>query len=83
MIWSGFRRLTRARVAAALSIVQFPNAGLIIAFLAGQVAGHVHGQGHADASAISYLTLTVWAYEELVHPIAPVVAGTAMCWCAR
>ena len=50
-------------------IVQFPNAQLILAFLGGQLAGRVHGQGHADASAISYLALTVWAYEELVHGV--------------
>ena len=49
--------------------MQFPNALLILAFLAGQVAGRVQGQGHADASAISYLALTVWAYEELVDGV--------------
>lgn len=42
---------------------------MIIAFIAGQVAGHVHGLGHADASAISYLAITVWAYEELVDGV--------------
>jgi hypothetical protein len=49
--------------------VQFPNAPLILAFLAGQIAGHVHGQAHADASAISYLAFTIWAYEELVDGV--------------
>lgn len=49
-------------------IVQFPNAPLIIAFLAGQVAGRAHGMGGA-ASAVAYLALTVWAYEELVHGV--------------
>jgi hypothetical protein len=68
-IWSGFKRLTRLGWPRGFPIVQFPNAPLIIAFLAGQVASHVHGQGHADASAISYLALTVWAYEELVHGV--------------
>ena len=42
--------------------MQFPNAPLITAFLAGQIAARAHGQAHADAAAISYLTLTVWAY---------------------
>ncbi len=49
--------------------MQFPNAALIIAFLGGQVAGHLHGQSHADASAISFLALTIWAYEELFHGV--------------
>ncbi len=66
-MWSGFKRLTLLGWPRSFPIVQFPNAPLIIAFLAGQVAGRAHGMGHADASAISYLALTVWAYEELVH----------------
>jgi hypothetical protein len=66
-VWSGFKRLTQLGWPRSFPIVQFPNAPLIIAFLAGQVAARVHGQGHADAAAISYLTLTVWAYEELFH----------------
>lgn len=49
--------------------MQFPNAPLILAFLAGQTAAHLHGQGHADASAISFLALAVWAYEELAHGV--------------
>jgi hypothetical protein len=67
--WSGFKRLTQLSWPRRFPIVQFPNAPLILAFLAGQVAERVHGQGHADASAISYLTLTIWAYEELVHGV--------------
>jgi hypothetical protein len=46
--------------------VQFPNAPLIIAFLAGEVATHTHGLGHAYASSTTYLALGVWAYLELV-----------------
>jgi hypothetical protein len=68
-VWLGFKRLTQLGWPRSFPVVQFPNAPLIIAFLAGQVAGRVHGQGHADASAISYLALTVWAYEELVHGV--------------
>jgi hypothetical protein len=67
--WSWFKRLTQLGWPRSFPIVQFPNALLILAFLAGQVAGRVHGQGHADASAISYLALTVWAYEELVDGV--------------
>ncbi len=50
--------------------MQFPNAPLILAFLAGEVAAHVHAHGaHADALAIAYLAMTVWAYEELIHGV--------------
>ena len=68
-MWSGFKRLTQLGWPRSFPIVQFPNAPLIIAFLAGQAAGRLHGQGHADAAAISYLTFTVWAYEELFHGV--------------
>jgi hypothetical protein len=61
--------LTQLGWPLSFPIVQFPNAPLIIAFLAGEAAGRVHGQAHADAAAISYLALTVWAYEELVHGV--------------
>jgi hypothetical protein len=64
-----FKRLIALGWPRSFPIVQFPNAPLIMAFLAGQVAERVHGQAHADASTISYLTLTVWAYEELVHGV--------------
>jgi hypothetical protein len=42
---------------------------LIAAFIAGQAAGQAHGAAHAYASAISYLALAIWAYEELVHGV--------------
>jgi hypothetical protein len=69
VIGSGFSRLTQLGWPRSFPIVQFPNAPLIIAFLAGQVGAHVHGHAHADASAISYMGMTVWAYEELVHGV--------------
>jgi hypothetical protein len=50
-------------------IAQFPNNPLILAFLAGQVAAHLHGAGHFDAQAISYLAMTIWAYLELAHGV--------------
>jgi hypothetical protein len=49
--------------------VQFPNAALIVAFVAGQAASRAQGVGHADAAAVSYLALAIWAYEELVHGV--------------
>ena len=50
-------------------IVQFPNGPLIIAFLAGQAAMALHGGAHADAQALSYLAMGVWAYLELAHGV--------------
>jgi hypothetical protein len=64
-----FKRLTQLGWPRNFPIVQFPNAPLIIAFLAGEAAKHTHGSIHADASAISYLAMTIWAYEELVHGV--------------
>ncbi len=29
----------------------------------------VHGSGQFDARAVSYLAMTIWAYEELVHGV--------------
>jgi hypothetical protein len=49
--------------------VQFPNAPLIIAFLAGQVAVRTHGASHAYAAALSYLAMAIWAYGELFHGV--------------
>jgi hypothetical protein len=48
---------------------QFPNDALIVAFVAGQLAVMLHGSGHADARAVSYLAMTIWAYEELAHGV--------------
>jgi hypothetical protein len=50
-------------------VAQFPNNALIAAFVGGQVAAILHGAGHFDASAVSYLAMTIWAYEELVHGV--------------
>jgi hypothetical protein len=50
-------------------IVQFPNNALIVAFVAGQAASMLHGAGHFDAQAVSYLAMTIWAYEELAHGV--------------
>ena len=50
-------------------LVQFPNVPLILAFLGGVAAGMMHGVGHRDALAVSYLALAIWAYEELVDGV--------------
>ena len=64
-----FKRLTALGWPRSFPIVQFPNAPLIVAFVAGEVAGTAHGSVHADASAVSYLALTIWAYEELTDGV--------------
>lgn len=68
-VWARFKRLTELSWPSSFPIVQFPNAPLIIAFLAGEAAGIAHGAGHADAAAISYLAMVIWAYEELVDGV--------------
>jgi hypothetical protein len=67
--WLGFKRLTTLGFPRRFPIVQFPNAPLIIAFLAGEAAAHIHGSSHAYAWAVSYLAIIIWAYEELVNGV--------------
>jgi hypothetical protein len=64
-----FKRLTALSWPRSFPIVQFPNAPLIVAFLAGEAAGIAHGAVHADAAAVSYLAMVIWAYEELVDGV--------------
>jgi hypothetical protein len=49
--------------------VQFPNLPLIVAFLAGQAGRLLNGTEHSYAASVSYLAMTIWAYEELVHGV--------------
>jgi hypothetical protein len=69
VVWRGFKRLTQIGFPRRFVIVQFPNAPLIVAFLAGEVGKHAQGSGHAYASAVSYLALGIWAYLELVDGV--------------
>jgi uncharacterized membrane protein YecN with MAPEG domain len=50
-------------------LAQFPNNPLILAFVAGMLAGRLHGSGHDYASAVSYLAMVVWAYLELAQGV--------------
>jgi hypothetical protein len=50
-------------------IVQFPNLPLILALLAGAAGAFLDGSEHSYAASVSYLALTIWAYEELVHGV--------------
>ncbi len=68
-LWRGFKRLTQFGWPRNFPIVQFPNAPLIIAFLAGTAAARTHDPGHAYLVAISFLAFGIWAYEELLHGV--------------
>ena len=68
-VWLSFKRLTQLGFPRRFPIVQFPNLPLIIAFLAGEAGKFVHGTGHTYTASVSYLALTIWAYEELVHGV--------------
>jgi hypothetical protein len=50
-------------------IVQFPNVPLLAAIVAGRAADIVHGPAGSYLRSASYLAMTVWAYEELVHGV--------------
>jgi hypothetical protein len=67
--WRAFRRLTQLSFPRSYPIIQFPNAPLILAFVSGLVAQHSHGLDHADAQAVSYLSMAVWAYLELFQGV--------------
>jgi hypothetical protein len=67
--WLAFKRLTALGFPRRFPIVQFPNLPLIAAFLAGEVGTFVRGAAHSFAASASYLAMTIWAYEELVHGV--------------
>jgi hypothetical protein len=68
-LWPKFKRLTQLGWPVNFPIVQFPNAPLIVAFLAGEAAKRFDGAVHAGASAVSYLAMSIWAYEELARGV--------------
>jgi hypothetical protein len=63
------RHVTQLSWPKRYPIVQFPNAPLILAFLAGHTAAVLHGAAHPYASAVAYLAMIVWAYEEMAHGV--------------
>jgi hypothetical protein len=67
--WAQFKRLTQVGLPRRFPIVQFPNAPLILAFLAGELGSHIHGASRSYATAAAYLAMTVWAYEELARGV--------------
>lgn len=66
---AGYRRVRGFGWPRRFPVVQFPNNALIVAFLAGQVGAMVAGAGRFDARAVSYLAMTIWAYEEFAHGV--------------
>ena len=67
--WTEFKQLTSVGFPRRFPIVQFPNLPLIVAFLASQVGGFVRGSEHSFARSVSYLAMTIWAYEELADGV--------------
>jgi hypothetical protein len=68
-VLAGYRRVREFSWPHGFPLVQFPNDALIVAFVAGELAVMLHGAGHADARAVSYLAMAIWAYEELAHGV--------------
>jgi hypothetical protein len=66
-IEAGYRRVRDWQWPRSFPLAQFPNNPLILAFLAGRFATVAHGTAHSDARAVSYLAMTIWAYEEFAH----------------
>jgi hypothetical protein len=78
-LWLTFKRLTEFEFPRRFPIVQFPNLPLIVALLAGAAGAFLDGREHSYAAAVSYLALTIWAYEELVHgQLVPPPPGTRL-----
>jgi hypothetical protein len=65
----GFRYVTQFSWPRRFPIVQFPNAPLILAFLAGAAASRTHAPAHVYLASISYLAMGVWAYLELTQGV--------------
>jgi hypothetical protein len=62
-----YQRLTGLSFPRRFPIVQFPNLPLTIALLADAAGRFLDDGAHSYTASVSYLALTVWAYEELAH----------------
>ena len=67
--WLACKRLTGLSFPRRFPIVQFPNLPLIVAVLAGAGGKFLDRNAHSYAVSVSYLAMTIWAYEELVHGV--------------
>jgi hypothetical protein len=68
-VWLGYKHLTEFGFPRRFPIVQFPNLPLIVAVLAGEAGKFLDGSARSYAASVSYLAITIWAYEELVHGV--------------
>jgi hypothetical protein len=68
-IWLAYKRLTELSFPRRFPIVQFPSLPLIIAVVAGEASKFLDAREHSYAISVSYLAMTIWAYEELVHGV--------------
>jgi hypothetical protein len=68
-LWAAFKRLTQLSFPRRFPIVQFPNLPLIVAFLAGETGRLLNAGAHTYATSVSYLAMTIWAYEELARGV--------------
>jgi hypothetical protein len=64
-----YRRVTGFSFPRRFPIVQFPNLPLIVGLLAGAAGRFLDGGARPYATAVSYLAVTIWAYEELAHGV--------------
>lgn len=69
LVARGVRRVVLFGWPRGFPIIQFPNVALVAAFASGQAAATLHGVGHAEAAAVSYAAMLIWAYEELVDGV--------------
>jgi len=67
--WLACKRLTGLSFPRCFPIVQFPNLPLIVAVLAGAAGKFLDGSALSYNASVSYLAMTIWAYEELVHGV--------------
>jgi hypothetical protein len=68
-VWPTYERLTELSFPRRFPVAQFPNLPLIAAILAGEIGKLLDGRAHSYAASVSYLAITIWAYEELVHGV--------------
>ena len=67
--WLAYKRLTGLSFPRRFPVVQFPNLPLVVAVLAGAAGKFLGGCAHSYAVSVSYLAMTMWAYQELVHGV--------------
>jgi hypothetical protein len=64
-----YGRLTELSFPRRFPIVQFPNILLIVAVIAGEAGTFLDRGAYSYAAAVSYLAMTIWAYEELARGV--------------